>query len=383
MKFICLFLQISILAAMAQNTSEIGTNEVDVTGIRYARNADGKQPKAMIAIDNVCAWPNLTVLGDGTIVAMIHNEPSHLRNPSDIECWASEDDGLTWQKRGTPAPRDNEKAARGNVAAGLTPNGDLVLICSGWSDPDAKDRGQLLPVIVCHSTDGGFTWEIDRDAFTEPWPEEARSKASPEGYLVPFGDIMQGDDGTLRAGLYSGAPGITCVYKSRDGGRTWGEPVVINPDKVIHEPALFHLGDGRWLCAARNDGEDEFGMDLYSSDDDANTWTWQRGLTPAKRLPGHFLRLQDGRIVLSYGNRWKKSKSGIARSVEVMISSDEGQSWSAPVRVAEFYRDGGYPSSVQLKDGQVLTVYYARESKGHKDYHMGAVIWDPEKTRFN
>ena len=42
-----------------------------------------------VAIDNVCAWPNLTVLEDGTIIATIFNQPSHARAIGDVECWAS------------------------------------------------------------------------------------------------------------------------------------------------------------------------------------------------------------------------------------------------------------------------------------------------------
>ena len=41
-----------------------------------------------IAIANVCAWPNLTVLNDGTIIASIFNKPSHGRGEGDVECWA-------------------------------------------------------------------------------------------------------------------------------------------------------------------------------------------------------------------------------------------------------------------------------------------------------
>ena len=32
-----------------------------------------------IAVDNVCAWPNLTRLDDGTILAAIYNRPVHGR----------------------------------------------------------------------------------------------------------------------------------------------------------------------------------------------------------------------------------------------------------------------------------------------------------------
>ena len=127
-----------------------------------------------------------------------------------------------------------------NVAAGLAGNGDLIVISSGWSDPTAeKGRGTVLPPLVDRSTDGGLTWYIDANAFFGKWPENGRRTPSPDGYLVPFGDILPGDDGQLYAGLYSGNPGATFVYTCRDGGKTWGELVKISENAVINEPALF------------------------------------------------------------------------------------------------------------------------------------------------
>ena len=57
-----------------------------------------------IAIDNVCAWPNLTVLPDGTLTVTIYNRPVHGRWYGDVEVWASTDEGRQWQKRGSAAP---------------------------------------------------------------------------------------------------------------------------------------------------------------------------------------------------------------------------------------------------------------------------------------
>ena len=322
---------------------------------QYVRNIKGERPKPIVAVKNVCAWPNLTVLRDGTVVATIHNQASHLKLPSDIECWASEDGGRTWAKRGTPAPRDNPRVARGNVAAGLANNGDLIVIASGWSDPAAKDgRGSILLPIVSRSADGGRTWSIDKKAFSR--------------ITVPFGDILEGSDGKLRVGVYRGEPGTTMIFRSPDDGKTWEEPVVINKDVVIHEPALFHLGKGRWLAAARLNG-----LTLYTSDDDAKTWRLRKSLTGAQQHPGHFTRLKDGRVLLSYGNRVTP------KGVDVRFSDDEGETWTQPFRAVDFQGDGGYPSSVQLSDGNVLTAYYARKVDAHDGYHMGVVIWDPNK----
>ena len=190
--------------------------------LKYVLDKNGQQPKPIIAVDNVCAWPNLTLLPDGTIAAVIHNQPSHLKQPADAECWASTDGGRTWQKRGTPAPRDNERVARGNVAAGLARNGDLLVITSGWADPVAEDRGGIMSPLVSRSSDGGVTWSIDANAFPEKWPEVGRTEASPDGYLVPFGDILQANDGSLCVGLYGGASGSGFVYRSRDDGKNVG-----------------------------------------------------------------------------------------------------------------------------------------------------------------
>ena len=47
------------------------------TNKHYVRTKQRETPKPSIAMDNVCAWPNLTVMYDGEIIATIFNKPSH------------------------------------------------------------------------------------------------------------------------------------------------------------------------------------------------------------------------------------------------------------------------------------------------------------------
>jgi len=338
-------------------------------GKRYVETRGGQTAQPVVAVDNVCAWPNLTVLGDGSIVATIFNQPSHGSVAGDVECWATDDSGATWHKRGTPAPHEPD-CNRMNVAAGRANNGDLIVIASGWSNrypagkAGAPFRAGILEPWVCRSQDGGRTWSVDKETF----PAEAPNG----GQCIPFGDILAGNDGALRAAIYAPVKrrdDRVYVYRSADDGKTWGQPAALDENAYRNETALLHLGDGRWLAAVR-----ENGLHLHRSTDDARNWEYVARLTGPAQHPGHLLRLRDGRIILSSGNRTAGDKG-----VDVRESLDEGQTWSEPVRVVDFQGDGGYPSSVQLPDGQVLTAYYASQIAGHARYHMGVVTWDPQR----
>jgi len=159
----------------------------------YVKDSRGKRPQPLVAIDNVCAWPNLTRLRDGTLIATIFNQPSHGLLAGDVECWASRDGGASWTKRGTPAPRESEDSNRMNVAAGLAGNGDLLVIASGWSSRDAAGkpgqafRERILPAWVSRSRDGGQTWTIGTQAFPAGGPASGQDSRSPSGAAVPFG----------------------------------------------------------------------------------------------------------------------------------------------------------------------------------------------------
>ncbi|MCA1809463.1 MAG: glycoside hydrolase [Lentisphaerae bacterium] len=378
-----------LLGVAAQVVCGFVMAEENKEAVMWVMNREGQLPAPKIVAD-VCAWPNLTRLPNGDIVALIYNQPSHGRMPGDVDCWASTDEGETWTKRSTAAPRGTPEQNRMNVAAGLTAEGDLILVTSGWSAPGNPEAwsniGEVLPTWVCISKDGGVTWSIDKESFPR----------APDGReLIPFGDIMPGQDGRLRVAAYRGEADEAAQEAAKDGdplvrraaagqnwvvrgdGRTWDAPVPVTSVPRHNETTLLHLGDGKWLAAARRGG-----MLLSYSEDDARTWIaygpGERGrVTPNSHHPGHLTRLNDGSILLSYGNRARPGPG-----VEVLFSDDEGLSWSAPYRLLDVDSgDSGYPSSVQREDSQIVTAYYAKGIPGHGGYHMGVVIWDPARTR--
>jgi len=324
-----------------------------------------------VAIDNVCAWPNLTVLRDGVIIATIFSQPTHGGWEGDVACWASADGAKTWRYRGTPASHE-PGTNRMNVAAGLSASGDLLVLASGWtprpavgSPPADHSQAHTLAPWICRSADGGCTWQV-RDDFPRP--------NGPSSQYIPFGKIVIADNGDLVASVYAGASAeprhSAFVTRSTDDGRTWQPPTLLADDDY-NETDLLHLGRGRWLAVSRTRRDQH--LQLLRSDDDAHTWRTVMPLTSPMQIPGHLLQLAGGRLLLCHGNRCSGEFGVNAR-----LSDDDGRSWSASLRLAETTDlDCGYPASVQLPDQAILTAYYAKCSAVHDRYHMATVTWQP------
>lgn len=322
-----------------------------------------------IAVDNVCAWPNLTTLPNGDLAAAIFNHPSHGLAEGDVEVWASADGGKLWELRGTATTHD-PSSNRMNVAAGRAHNGDLIVLASGWGGMGFRKK--ILPVMVSRSADGGRTWDRSLDV------------KLPAGltYLIPFGDVVQMEGDMLAVPFYQEArdwgsderpkerKGSSYLLFSKDDGRTWGDGVLLAPDDY-NELSVLRIRADRWLAAVRTyqDGH----LELFESSDEGRTWKNAGPLTLPSHHPAHLLELNDGRILLTYGIR-EKGHQGVG----MRISDDEGKTWKAPTRITnlEGTTDGGYPSSVQLPDGSLVTAYYSNGVTQHRRYHMGVVRWE-------
>lgn len=327
-----------------------------------------------IAIDNVCAWPNLTLMPDGSIIATIFNQPTHGGWEGDVECWASEDGGKLWHKRGTAAPHE-PTTNRMNVAAGLAQDGTLVVLASGWTNrPPTTEEPKVyfadsehLHAWVCRSTDGGRTW--DRSGSVTYADTLHRLPSA-------FGDIIPLADGTLGVSLYgrdadNPENSSSHFYHSADGGQTWQHRAVIAPT-IYNETALVALRSGRLLAVARTWGDQR--MDIFASDDSGYTWVHNGPVSLGMQIPAQMIQLADERVLMVYGLR-NPGLFGVA----ARVSSDDGQTWSAPqllVNLGTERVDCGYPASVQLADESIVTAYYAAGIPQHQRYHMGVIRWE-------
>ena len=331
-----------------------------------------------VAIDNKGLWPNLTKLPNGEIAAAVYNHPSHgMGSNSDVELWVSADDGLNWSLRSKISDHPEEpNAIRMNHAVGLNAKGELVALVSGYHEGQKRP---LLPVQCAISSDNGVMWQrhlLDNDQ-------------------VPFGDIVCCEDGRLACSMYrqtSAEPtrSEATVFFSDDDGQTWGDPVRVGEGNETH---ILRLSTGVWLAAARSSCVDRMdgslphgsGEVLYRSDDEGRSWSEGKPISPQGQENAHLLELQDGRVLCSFTSRIPGLFGVVMR-----VSDDGGETWGHPFTLlatpARDWRrtDCGYPSSVELPDGRILTAYHfgAREHPAdglpwHQRYHMGVARWVP------
>ncbi len=188
-----------------------------------------------------------------------------------------------------------------------------------------------------------------------------------QGY---FPVLVELQGGSLAAVVRGGAPHIGIegrldLIRSTDSGKTWEDLSFVSADNNHNETALLALTDKHILAASRTYSRGN--IDLLESHDDGRTWSEPRRVTENSQHPADLIRLASGKLLMAYGNR--REPPGCA----AIISDDQGQTWDYANRVMVGWTavsgDCGYPSSVQLDDGTIVTMYYSvrlSDIEGHE-----------------
>jgi len=173
----------------------------------------------------------------------------------------------------------------------------------------------------------------------------------------PYGKMVNMPDGEMLMNIY-GYPhagedrSVSYVLRSRDGGLTWEEPSVVA--EGFNETALALLPNGEVLAAMRSH---KSAADVWTSrsGDGGRTWSHPVRVTADSEHPADLLVLQDATVLMAYGRRHEPF------GAEVVLSSDGGKTWGHKKALANdaISTDCGYPSSVQLSDGRIISAYYA------------------------
>ncbi|MCX5744820.1 MAG: sialidase family protein [Proteobacteria bacterium] len=318
----------------------------------------------------VCAmqgqFPVLARGAAGELVAVFRTGAGHYGLSGTLATACSIDGGRQWSDPIEVAPRGDDVR---NPALGIAADGRWVL--AYWRAGDhcypASETGERrwrIPsgateatpdLFVIASSDRGRTWSTPR-------PQRAELLA----WASPFGRIIcstgSSGTGTLLMAAYGpprDAPGgrfDAIVLRSVDGGATWGDASRVLAD--ASELSLCAWSSERLVGAVRRASGDTA---IVQSDDDGRTWSAPIAVTRPGEHPADLCRLAGGRLLLTFGRRRRPLGCGALTSV------DGGATWDRDHEVLlagdGIGNDVGYPSTVQLDDGTIVTVlYFARGS---------------------
>ncbi len=229
---------------------------------------------------------------------------------------------------------------------------------------NAGERKAELGEWLLRSTDGGLSWST-------------RIKTIVNN---PHGPIQLRDGRLLYAGkrLWDESKRIG-VCESKDDGQTWqwlAEIPTRSGDAVprsYHELHAVEAQDGTLIAQIRNHNTANAGETLQSeSHDGGKTWSEPHSIG-VWGMPSHLLRLRDGRLLMTYGHR--RAPFGN----QARISADNGKSWGEAMIISGDGAGGdlGYPSTVELADGTLLSVWY-ESLKGNPHAVLRQARWKIE-----
>ncbi|TAN13119.1 MAG: exo-alpha-sialidase [Chitinophagaceae bacterium] len=339
---------------------------------------------------------DLIPLRNGDILLMTREGTEHIANDGDVIMLRSKDGGKTWgdkQVVGGIKDLDEREGCgvqlrNGTILVGIffnnLYNADGTYMPSvGRRKPGPHPDYPALGAYIINSKDNGYTWSKPHIINTKGMPFKDMEGPTHSPIQMPDGSILMGMIGYDLNGDRKNTAAV--MLRSTDIGETWKYYSTIASDPggklgAFVEPGIVRTKTGRIVAMLRNAGPDQAIWSTYS-DDGGKTWEkpWE---TPMIGHPCDIIQLADGRLMASYGIRppWHTLPGGI----RACFSKDNGKSWDIQTEVQlrnDFMNwDIGYPESLQLPNGKVLTAYYFNL---FGRYFIGETFWNPNRENKN
>jgi hypothetical protein len=281
------------------------------------------------------AFPDACRLSDGEIICVFYAGYSHVSSTNAqwprggrICAVRSRDEAKTWN-----APEVLYDGPDDDRDPHIAQMRDGTLICSFFVTRKTAGGKSEHEVSIVQSSDLGKTWEPKHRVLARNWACSAPVREMP--------------DGTRLLGVYreDGKTAYGGVLRSTDSGKAWSEPIPIGKGSGIRldaETDFILLRNGTLYAALRGD---RVNMHYATSPDLGLTWSGVKDIGFKAHCP-HFTRLSTGAIILSHR----------LPNTSIHISRDDAKTWQGPFQIDG--KIGAYPSTVELKDGSVLIVYY-------------------------
>ena len=358
------------------------------------------------SIHNYFAWPTVTKLQDGTLAMVASGFRMRHICPfgKGIICY-SRDEGTTWSRPEIliDTPLDDRDC-------GILAYGDKNVIVTSFNNTIEVQRHCVKE----HEKLNWRNWQTD-NPYIDAYLNTIESQGLEDEYIgstyvlsndggYTFGDVRHCDISTPHG------PAVLNDGRVIYIGRTWNKTLAKSwpPINDVRDRLECHImsesGDFEFVSAIDDifaDGERMLSCEPHTivlpngkilvhirvqsytggnnmcifqcdSCDDGKTFTKPRQITEFKEGgPSHILRRSDGTLIGAYGHRFDPC------GIRIMVSCDDGKSWETGIKLYNTIKgddDLGYPSSVELSDGSILTVFYAHKDNKSPSEIM-QIIW--------
>ena len=315
------------------------------------------------------AWPTVAKLQNGKIcVGASGFRVEHICPFGKGVLAFSNDNGETYSK---PVPVFDTVLDDRDV--GLTVFGESGLIATSFTKDTESVRNKMPQTKECidyinsvsaedEEKARGVNFRISND-YGETFGEMYKSPIS-----SPHGPCVLRDGTVLWVGRILGIHNHIEAYEinTENGEMTLrGEMGIYKNEEFIdtyfYEPHATELPDGRIICHLRAENKAETLFSLYQtvSYDGGVTWSKPRQITrDDSGAPGHLFLHSSGTLISTFSHREEPY------GIWAIFSEDNGETWSDENIIFEGKDtdDLGYPSTTELDNGDLLTVFYTREN---------------------